>query len=523
MRKVSGKLLVTIILLLSIVMCLIGCSDGSTGGDTTDPSVTVTDDFYTDGYNKGSVTTENIYTDLMGSLANTIDIIGDDVSSSSPTASATATINIDLNGEAYVAQFKLNINLENQEKVQYTLELYSGSSVVFALYSYMDSDTITNYVQLGDSKFCWEDKYVDSDIVFPLTFDTSTLDGYATLMSSIIMMDTSSVKYEYKSIGTRMERHYYFSLDMNTTINKLISLSSFLTADELAMYDLLLINLLGVDFEDIESGNVPDTKLSIEFTTSDGYNSSLGWGVISQLKMELDVAATDEEDTMFNGEAYSASFDVASLVISAETISNYKKQSALTGYVDLLAAEFSYNATLIYENSDAEYALTGYLKTNFDENLEDQFYLKVADPETDEILTTILISNGELSFSTMLDGVMEEVAFDFDFVAFMSSVESLINSSNNYEFSAMNSLIYVLASLNTNSSGNITYTFMEDYFDKLFGLSTLETAQMIGDCSSEDIIALCDAQGIDLEGLLKMGFSVSVDNTDVYLTVKEIS
>ncbi len=520
MNKKWIKIFISALLLVTMFTALVGCSTRGDSNDTIEPEEEEVDSFYTAGYVAGTTSVENIYTDLMGCLANTIDIIGDDVSDTK-TASTVASISVDINGKVYVVEFKLNINLENQEMVQYTVEVYDASELVLAIYTYRNVTTITTYVMLGDSKFYWDQGYDTLDITFPIQFETDKLDGYATLMSSIVMIDTKSVKYEYKAVGTKMERHYYFSLDMSATMTKLVSLSNLLEADQKAIMEILLENLIGVGFDDIAAGNMPQTQLSIEFTTTNGYNNSCGAGTISDMTVGMEIAATGEEETIFSGDAVSATIDITSLEISSDGITNYKKQSTLSDYIHIEEAEFNFFANIVYDGSDTQYDITGSLKPNFFESLEDQLYIEVTEKETGDLFTMLSLSSDVVQYGSYIDGEWVVIESEFDFVLFLDGIRDMLDTNKTIAYSSINSLMSVFASLSIKDESQIVYSFMYNYFDEVFNIEMSELMKLM--LSASPTIADDFAEyGIVIEELLQLGFDISVDNTTTYVTATKI-
>ncbi len=522
MRRNWGKILISLLLLVAVVTTFVGCSTrGEGGGDDPNVEKPVVDPFYTEGYIEGTTTVENIYADLMGGLANTMDVIGKDVTEKSPTASAVSSISADINGKKYDIEFKLNIDERNAEKVQYTIDVFEASKLVLGIYTYRNIQTITTYVTIDGSKFYWENEYNAMDITFPMQFDTEKLEGYATLMSSMVMVDTKSIKYEYRAVGTKMERHYYLSLDMGATLEKLVSVINLMEPEQQAVLEILLKNLMGVGLDDINNGDMPETQFSLEFTTSKGYNNTCGGGVISKIGVGFNIEATENEDTMFKGDAVNGTVDVKSFTVSTDNITNIKQQTLFKDYINIKDALFNFYADVKYDGSDTHYNIQGSLKTDFYASLEDQMYVEVTDKETAEVKTTLAISNNVLKYCTFVEDEWVEVETAFDFVAFFDKVRAVLDANQAIPYSSLNDIICVLASLSISEEGEVVYSFMKGYFDVVFNIDNKELMQIMT-TANPSIIDDFAEQGISLEELMQFGFDVSVDNTKTYLTATKI-
>ena len=340
------------------------------------------------------------------------------------------------------------------------------------------------YVSLGGAKIC-----------LPL-FDSSLTELLPlNVLGSIIpdvlsaCLNFNDLKYSYREEeGSKRTRRYSVEIDVKQTLSKL--LSYFDRNSEYRQYLQPVIDLIealfGAGAADLKD-KMPETTLKVDFETTGGLRNSTGSGRLSDINMQLNVAASDNTDTIFGGREYNVTADMLACEVKASPIDPSKlPPSDDARFEDY----FLYDKTAMHVDGKIRYLNTNSVfeaGKNYDIDLIFQYCGLEADDADSTIKLTITdpddvnyvpldlkYVDGQFSIAMQEKNgatiVSHSLSYNADFKSFLDTVIDSFRAKDN--MSMLEVIAFIFDHLRiTNENGEIFGSLVcdEDFFLKTLG------------------------------------------------------
>lgn len=505
MRKKRFSLLCLIGTALAITALLAACKPPTTGGNNPpDNPGTNTD---ADGFVTGTTTVEDLSKELIGGINSALRPASTEhLGTASPYASiynewqmsindkeAKLTVAIDYDHDKTLAKepeaTRLAATLAYEGQTQPELEVYFYSdelSVTGGVTTAAENDRMGGnmYVSLGGAKIC-----------LPLFESSLTELLPLNMLGSIIpevlsaCLNFNDLKHSYREEeGSKRTRRYSVEIDVKQTLSKL--LSYFDRNSEYRQYLQPVIDLIealfGAGASDLKD-KMPETTLKVDFETTGGLRNSTGSGRLSDINMQLNVAASDNTDTIFGGREYNVTADMLTCEVKASPIDPSKlPPSDDARFEDY----FLYDKTAMHVDGKIRYLNTNSVfeaGKNYDIDLIFQYCgLEADDPDSTIKLTItdpddvnyvpldLSYVDGQFSIAMQEKNgatiVSHSLSYNADFKSFLDTVIDSFRAKDN--MSILEVIAFIFDHLRvTNENGEIFGSLIcdEDFFLKTLG------------------------------------------------------
>lgn len=486
MRKFS--ILLTILLVLSLTMACFACSfgdnKGSGSGDktNTDKNDTVgTVD--KDGFIKEATTVEAAAEDLIKTVLNTAKSASKNrLSSANPCVSWHLDAELLINSRTYYVTFEINFDVRDVSKTAIRLLISNekGLDPILSLYFYQEP-TVNDmtpgniYLQFGDSKVKVDIEDTFLGTLFPISFTGTEEDVVSSLLGNIIQVK-GSIDYRYfdGSDGKRT-RKYAMQVDLKKTLLQVVKTVNTLpdsykeTGDAIMQ---IISMIFAVDPNNI-STQIPDSIIDIKFTTKGGSRTTLGIGVLGDVNIDMNVAASDFKDSVFRGESYHANLAMTSFIASSRLIADFPEESTLASYRPFRQASLVFNGSMFHsDNPDVHYEAelgAKYDGTEVGSN-KDKFFLQIVNKDgTGNSDFGVYYSDNVLTLQIKDEqGKLAELTCPFDTDAFITEARKKAKWLTGKDF--VNILAYFTSAIQIWENEAISFKFDINFFSQLLGM-----------------------------------------------------
>lgn len=501
-------------LLLIMVFLTVSCN-----GDFQPPIKEVPDPFYTQGFTKGSTTPEDMIYDLVRSAFNTIRPLSVNDTLSGDRSMA-AQVLVDLNGMAFTLDFKLNyVAADGGSTLTLEMRPKDSQNVTIGVYFYNTAENAVLYLSLNDNKIKITMSESTASGVLPLNYSK---DLYATLelaLKSFLKFD-GDIKYEYKTASAGTVRHYLCKINLVESLKLLLTLGSVFSYDT-SDIDFLLRSLIGVSIDDIDNKGIPETAIQLEFKTVEGTKYGVGNGKVAEISLDVDVESSANLNTVFKGEAFYAVIDLVNIEVSRSLLTNIKKQSELTGFVEYNDKAYHFEAELKYADDNTPYTLSVDCRFDGLESNEDRVAAYITDRAEGKNIFSLFYLNNRMYLNIMDGGVEKNLEADMDFNAFVALCQAFF--ANREDAGFMKTLVYILGSFQIEDINTISFTFVSALFNEIMGLNVFKIINLLDGASEDDFGQLLEDAGIDLETLFNRRFKINADlSTDLLTLINDV-
>lgn len=341
-------------ILLPVVLCalavisvalLVSCVDNTVPQPNT-PSDNNKPAELPEGFSEGAATVENMSAELIGGINSALrPVTNKHLGANNPKASAFTEWQLSVNGRAAVLKFSVDYDYNkyiagdaDATRMAATLQYEGESAPELEVYFYSDDNYIEHTASDGTVSARSGGKLyfslADADIFIPLYNSALTNmlpmnEVNGTLISQVLAasLNFSDLKYFYRNDeGSKRTNRYSVTIDLRKTLSNL--LAYFDKSSDLESYlkpvEELITALFGVDPGRLES-EMPATKLEVAFETTGALRTGAGTGRLSDISIELDVAASDKTDTLFGGKAYNIKAEMLNCEVKSALISDEEK------------------------------------------------------------------------------------------------------------------------------------------------------------------------------------------------------
>lgn len=341
-------------ILLPVVLCalavvsvalLVSCVDNTVPQPNT-PSDNNKPAELPEGFSEGAATVENMSAELIGGINSALrPVTNKHLGANNPKASAFTEWQLSVNGRAAVLKFSVDYDYDkyiaedaDATRMAATLQYEGESAPELEVYFYSDDNYIEHTASGGTVSARSGGKLyfslADADIFIPLYNSALTNmlpmnEVNGTLISQVLAasLNFSDLKYFYRNDeGSKRTNRYSVTIDLRKTLSNL--LAYFDKSSDLESYlkpvEELITALFGVDPGRLES-EMPATKLEVAFETTGALRTGAGTGRLSDISIELDVAASDKTDTLFGGKAYNIKAEMLNCEVKSALISDEEK------------------------------------------------------------------------------------------------------------------------------------------------------------------------------------------------------
>ena len=528
--------IVTVFLLLSafIVSVCAGCvkSEGGGGGSNNDND-DKRPEWATEGFTVAETNIENMSLDLVGGIANLAKTATKErLTNAQPEVSWLVSADADLNGRKSAIDFAINYDVRDPGSLAMMLKFTPDGSKSPSTEAYFYADDENNgtlYMAMGAQKVAIPLPNTALAGIFPISSVDSTF--LSQFLSGVLYTD-SDIKYEYKDeTGGKRTRHYIVSVNLKQTLSKIISsIKSTAENDETfaGYYDsisFMISAIFGIDADKIGT-QLPASSLVVDFIVSDGVKEKSGSGKTTYLKIDFQIAASTNTDTVFHGEAFNGTMtfnklQAISKVLGTDVIPA-KTDKRFDDYYSYDQRAITATGKLYYNNEPDEiydmelaFVYDGY------EADGDKVSLVIVDPDTGECKFELYYSNHRAFIG--IDDATSSYAFNLDFDTFIKEFEDYYSSKEQTDL--LETVAYLLGSIQYYDDGKLSYNFNAAFFEKILNvdIDTLYTilqnsyAAAGGSGSIENYLGQA---GIDLSNLvISRAFTVELDVNEQFVTV----
>ncbi len=473
MKKVSIILVIalTFVLLMSAFAC-----DGPEPSQPDNPSVKPP----TDGWVTSTATVEEAAGELIKTILNAAKTASvDKLSSVKPLLSWHISIDLTINGIPY--QLVYDMNYDNRDpsetEMRILLSRKEEDSAFVSIYFYQDATTADGktpgklYVQYGEAKMLFPLKDTFLGSLFPISFGNN-LDTLVTTFVGSNLFTIGDVTYKYKDTSDgKRTKNYSLQVDLKSTLNHFVSILGNNNYAEMSEpINWMIESIFGVEVEKINT-QLPQTVITIDFSTVGGSKNSAGTGNIDYVLLNVNATEGDYKGGLFRGESYEAIVKLTSLKASSKHNEEFPKEDS-----SIFDAYNQYNTTAL--------TMTGSFMIDRDEeNLydfetsllydglaesqnEDKFSFKVTEKaDSESIMMNFVAVDNNATFCYRNDeGKMIEFEFAFDIDRFIECIGEK-SSNNNSSFDLLKIASFVLGSIqfweDLSASIKVDYNFYQ--------------------------------------------------------------
>lgn len=533
MRKFK---IITVILLLAAIIAgvCVGCVDKSGGGDggNTD-NVDKLPDWATEGFTVAETNVENMSLDLVSGIANLAKTATKErLTSSQPEVSWLVSAEADLNGRESTIDFAINYDVRDAGSLAIMLKFTPKGSNTPSTEAYFYADDAENgtlYMAMGAQKVAIPLPNTALAGIFPISSVDSTF--ISQFLSGALYTD-GEIKYEYKDeAGGKRTRHYIVSINLKQTLSKIInSIKNSAESDETFKnyYDsisFMISAIFGIDASKVAT-QLPASSLTVDFIVSDGLKEKSGSGKTTYMKIDFQVAASTNTDTVFHGEAFNGILTFTKLQAISKLLGTdvipAKNDKRFDDYYSYDQRAITAVGKLYYNNAPAVvYDMKlGFIYDGYGA-AGDKVSLVITDPDTGECKFELYYSDKRAFIA--IDDAASSYAFNFDFDTFIQEFEKYY--SEKAQTNLLETVAYLLGSIQFYDDGRLSYKFNAAFFEKVLNVNidtlySILQSSYVAAGGSGTLKKYLDDAGIDLSTLvIDRAFTVELNVNEQFITV----
>ena len=485
MKKIG--IILVIILILTLSLSVIACDNTKNSGTTNNNDGNETDT-NNDGFISDKTTVEKLSEDLVKCLFNTVKTASlERINSNNPCVSWRIELDVVINDLKSLCVFEINYDNRDPSATEMKLEvtLEGESNPFVSLYFFQDAPIGDKtpgilYFQYGDAKVKVPvaDTFLGS--LFPISLKTEgneSLENFLIRIVSANIFTKGDIQYKYKNgVDGGCTRNYLFQVDLKATLINMLNLLNGSSGFE-DMYESIswiIESLFGIERNKINS-QFPDTIINVDVTTSGGSRTNLGRGAISNLKMDVSVAASDYKDSIFRGESYKIGLEMVEFKSSQKLIADFPKEDSnhFANYLSYSDTALVVNGALVYlDDEDTIYDITvGFRYDGLAETQHnDEIKIVVTEQNQPENKIVEFYAFDDMAYFNYYcvqgEWVTTEFPFDIDyFIEYMIEIGSAGDS-----FGFLKTVAYTLGSIKVWEDGSLSLNVDKEFYKGVLNL-----------------------------------------------------
>ena len=351
---------------------------------------------------------------VMGSLR---DMSTEKVGKSNPIIFVDSKVKLELNDHLLWLAIKLNYNYDNNEDMRFSAEILDSDEKSIILGAYY----MQNYLYLkimdgeaGELKVPIENEVISK--LFPIEFQGFKTETIIAALSEIIVKN-GPITGRSRLYGTISEYEYNFNINLPGTLQKIVN---FINKDTMENLDTQLISkilqrIMGVSFEDIVDGSIPDSEVQVSFATSDNKITSFSF----DLSIDQD---EHSENTLFDGDIINLLFELEKLVIDktppTAPFIPFFASNEYKNYEDYLDKSFGLQLDVTQKGKqggqDIPYKVKAELKLDFNDAAENELLFEILNDSGDAVTGAYIYRDTFYYYETIEEQYTELLHFEID-------------------------------------------------------------------------------------------------------------
>ena len=318
--KKKGLLLICTILLLMVAAVFCACGDGGSSSKNNSKNNNTNKE-------KWITTTDQTITTVCSKFLSSFTTIAKDLSvdeldKGNKTVGVSSLIKLKVNDNDFYLALKVKYNYKDRDNTMASLELsdkeiaedtYDPENLLLGMYlcpgTNKQAGMQSLYVAVGSTKFLIDVETAQWNNFFPFKYKETVVstgsltDDPGWILASILRLKNPNFTQRKREVGTVTQYNFILDVDVKETLQQLVKVISgevgkkFIdNPDQInAALDEIFSSVFGVTVQDVRAGNLPDSSLKVDFTTSLANK-------ISALEATLKVDDSENTHTIFGGE-----------------------------------------------------------------------------------------------------------------------------------------------------------------------------------------------------------------------------
>ena len=544
-NKMRNKLilLVAIMVLTAILVCTVfACNSEKTpsnqpSGNTDTPN---TSDWGTEGYTRGTVSEREMLTDLVKSVTNIISKASNNaITKDNPEFCLEFKLNANINERDEKFRVIINYDLNNPDDFVMTGKRTVGDaeeqafSVSYFANEKNDGNSANVYITIADNKLVVPLNYSSLNTFLPIKLGSGFNDGIDAVISfasgCLYLENDGKIDYEYKKAAGKVDRHYRLKIDLRESLAKAYNALSLMSGVESTKetVEFMIGSLFGVDTTSSETikQTMPNTELSIEFSTTGGNTSSFGGVGVELSSFNTKLAIENAGTTLGTGIKNSVTkISLEDIKVVRQLSKDVPVEEDLKGYIDYNNGAIRVKGEMVYADTpDEVYDINvSFLYTGQSDNGADDLLSFTISSQEDghEILSLYYIEN-KLYLNT---SPSNSIAIPFNFDMFFTRVGDKVYAG---EASPLELLCYFAGSLHINDESVLSYDFNAEFFSKMLNITLDELIEIMEECYRDQqgtgyVVDILEDNDIDLSKLIiEREFTIFIDTDENFVEIKE--
>lgn len=501
MKKLFFIVIIIAVACLGLVACV--------KPDQPGPGQPIIDDFGTPGFKRDVTTSSEMFDDFVGGLMQTMKYASSEVVPSQfEKIAISLRLELDFNGNQSYILFKSGYDAVRPQNTTVCIEVYSKATEELQAGMYLFEKTSHLYLQLYDNKIKIPIEPGSVSGIFPINmrFDADASMLVASGLKSF-MFAKGDIDYEYKIYkpdknNSYCERHFRFDVDVARSLKQLAQMNADWQSTlglKNGEMDFIFENILGVGSADILAGNIPDSKVTVEFSTQGGNPDFVGYGRLTKLKINMDVDKTVCEDGVF-GKDINLLLNATQVNVSNSTAQGLPNENAFSDFVDYNETKFRLHSEMKYDEESENNDVVIDFIYDADDGEKTSFLLSAIGKDTGAENCSIYYLNRYIYLNWISGGQEYNIEGHFDFNRFMQELGGI--REEEAKSGLFSILSYLLSSLRL-QNGIISYRFEPRFFGQLSGVDIETLLEIFDRCSDEDVAALLEAEGAAITDLYR--------------------
>jgi len=511
------KLIFVFIIIAVAGLVLVSCVNHTDDPGPDDP---VIDDFGTPGFTRDVTTSSEMFDDFVGGLMQTMKYASNEVvPSQSEKIAISLRLELDYNGTQSYILVKSGYDAAKPQNTEICVEIFSQESQELQVGFYLFEKTSHLYIQMDENKIKIPLDPGTVSGIFPINmkFDADASSIVSSGLKSF-MYAVGDIDYEYKVYrpdknNSYCERHFRFDVDVARSLQQLSQMSDY-WQEELGLdrgeLDFIYQNILGIDSADVLAGNIPNSRITVEFSTQGGSPDFVGLGRLTNLKIDADIDKMSTGDTVF-GKDFEIVLDATQIVISNTTMQGMPGESTFADFVDYAETKFRLYTEIKYDGDEECNDVTVDFIFDSRDGNKTTFSLSAVGKDSEIENCSIYYVNHYIYLNWIYSGQEYNIEGHFDFNQFIVELTELKQEEAKSGFFSI--LSYVFSSLRLQDNV-ISYHFEPHFFADLAGLDNEMLLEIFDRCSNEDVAALLAANSTAIAELNR-AFTLMINSSEV--------
>lgn len=545
-NKMRNKILVLIAIMVLVALLtgtLIACTPNKTPSnkqptDSTDtPS---TNEWGTPGYTQSTITEKDMLTDLVKSVSNIISQASRNaITKDNPEFSLEFKLNVNINGRDEKFRFIVNYDLNNPDDFVMTGKRTVGDAEenAFSVSYFADEANEGNaakvYITISDNKLVVPLNYSSLNTFLPIKLGSEFNEGIESIISfasgCVYLENNGKIDYEYKKVAGKVDRHYRLKIDLRESLAKAYSALLLMSnvEDTKETIQFMIGSLFGVDTTSSETirETMPNTQLSIEFSTTGGNTATFGGASVSLSSFDTKLVIENYEDSEEKGIKNNVTkISLEDIKVMRKLSEDVPSEDSLKGYIDYNNGAIKVKGQMVYADAPEEiYDINvSFLYTGqADQGADDLLSFTISSQEDGrEILSLYYIKN----MMYLNTAPSNSIAVPFDFDMFFDKVQDKVYAG---DASPLELVCYFVGSLHINDESVMSYDFNAEFFSKMLNITLDELIEIMEACYRSQqgtglLVDILESNDIDLSKLIiEREFTIFIDTDENFVEVKE--